>query len=63
MIKLAALGLLRQYNKGGSTEDNNQNFARGSPTELFLYLFSSIDLVSVPLTEENNHKFARGYPT
>ena len=32
---LAALGLLRQSNKGGTTEDNNRNFARGYPTELF----------------------------
>ena len=35
MIKLAALSILKQSNKGGATEDNNQNFSRGSPTDFF----------------------------
>ena len=35
LIKLAALGLLRQSNEGGATEDNNRDFSRGSPTEFF----------------------------
>ena len=35
LIKLSALGLLMQYNEGSATEDNNRNFVRGSPTELF----------------------------
>ena len=43
LIKLAAVGLLRQSNKDGATEYNNRNFARGSPTELFLYLISFIN--------------------
>ena len=56
------------------TEDNNRNFARGSPTELFLFislvsLVNGIGLplykqvVSVTLTEYNNRNFARGSPT
>ena len=54
LIQLAALGLLRQSNEGGATEDNNRNFARGSPTEIFLYLIYLVDVVSVSLTESNN---------
>ena len=63
LTKLAALGLLRKSNEGGATEDNDRNFARGSPTELFLYLISLVGVVSVPLTEDNKQNFARGSPT
>ena len=64
LTKLAALGLLRQSNEGGATEDNNQKISRGSPTDLFfIYLISLVDVVSVMLTEGNNQNFARGYPT
>ena len=38
----AALGLLRQYNKSGATEDNNRKFSRRSPTELF-FIFNFFD--------------------
>ena len=51
LIKLADLGLLRQSNEGGTTEDNNRNFARGYPTEIFLYLISLVDVVSFTLTK------------
>ena len=64
LTKLAALGLLRQSNEGGATEDNNQKISRGSPTDLFfIYLISLVDVVSVMLNEGNNQNFARGYPT
>ena len=63
MIQLAAIGLLRQSNEGVTTEDNHWGFARGSPTELFLYLISLVYVVSVLLTEANNHNFSRGYPS
>ena len=63
LIQLSALGLLRQFNKGGATEDINWNFARGSPTEIFLYLIYLVDVVAVPLTEAKNQNFARGSPT
>ena len=36
LIKLSALGILRKSTKVGATKYNNRNFARGSPTELFL---------------------------
>ena len=62
LIKIFALGLPRQYNQGGATEDNNQDFVKGCPTKLFLYLISSVRVVSVSLTEANNQNFARGYP-
>ena len=44
------------------TGDNNRNFARGSPTELFFFL-SMAKVVSVPLTEYNNRNLERGSPT
>ena len=52
-----------QSNEGGATEDNDRNFARGSPNDIFLYLIYLVGMISVPLTEANNHNFARGYPT
>ena len=45
------------------TEDNNHNFARGSPTKIFLNLVYLVKLVSVPLTERKSWNFTRGYPT
>ena len=34
------LGLPMQSNEGGATEDNNQNFIRGSPTDIFfIFIF------------------------
>ena len=63
MIKLSALGLLRQSNEGGATEDNTQIFAMGYPTELFLYLISLVGVLSVLPTEAKNQQFAKGYPT
>ena len=46
LTQLASPGLLMQYNKGGATEDNNQNFARGSPTETFLILLQKVKALS-----------------
>ena len=47
------------------TEGNNQNFARGSPTELSL--FAALGLLRKSnkggATEDNNRDFARGFPT
>ena len=62
LIQFAALVLLRKSNEGGATEDNNCDFLRGSPTELFLYLISLVDMVSFPLAEGNNRNSARGSP-
>ena len=42
-------------------EDNNQNFARGSHTEIFLV--SLFKVVSVTQAEDNNQDFERGSPT
>ena len=47
----------------GSTKINNWNFARVSPTDIFLYLISSVGVVSVSPTEENNYNFERGPTT
>ena len=49
--------------KVNATEGNNHNFARGSPTELFLYVTSLVGVVSVPLVEGNNQIFSRGSTT
>ena len=63
LIQLAALDLLKKSKESGATEDNNQNFARGPPNEILLYLISLVGLVSVPLTEANNQNFERSSPT
>ena len=48
------------------TEGNNQNFARGSPTELFFFK-AVLGLLRESneggATEDNNRNFARGSPT
>ena len=62
LTKLDALGLLSKPNKGGATKDNNQNFARGSPTEIFFHLISLVDVVSVPVTGGENWTFESGFP-
>ena len=55
LIKLAPLGLLRQSNEGDATEDNNRNFGRGYPTELFL-IFNQFHRL------KRTTKFFRGFP-
>ena len=39
LIQLSALGTLKQSNKDCATEDNNQDFVRGSLTEL-MFIFN-----------------------
>ena len=51
----SALGLPRKSNEGVTTEDNNQNFARGSLTDIFLYLISFTNWSKQP-------KFCKGCP-
>ena len=46
LIQFSAPVRLSQSNKGGATEYNNRNFARGYPTELFL-IFSPPRLIKV----------------
>ena len=62
LLQLADIGLLRQSNTGCATDDNNRNFSRVSPTEIFSF-FSLVDVVSGPLTEENIQNFTRRSPT